>query len=193
MKKLILLISLSIVCLAASAQPSSFGGITPGQTTREELKSLVKNPDAVGTKDYAFSLKLMQPDGTSISVNIHNDIVYEVKVDLDSFFGPSTELKQALIEKYGQPRIKVGSIRTVTCRNKLGASFERLDGEEELKWPVKDGVQGAIRRWAGNCAEFLYQEYRLRHVATVKEVERTKLEQESKAAEQKRRSLGNAY
>lgn len=193
MKKLILVISLSILCLTASAQPTSFGGITPGQTTREELKSLVKNPDEVGTKDYASSLKLIQPDGTSISVNIHNDIVYEVKVGLDSFFGPSTELKQALIEKYGQPRIKVGSIRTVTCRNKLGASFERLDGEEELKWPVKDGVQGAIRRWAGNCAEYTYQDYWLRHVATVNAVESAKLEKERKAAEEKRRNLGNAY
>ena len=190
MKKLLLLISFSIGCFTASAQPTSFGGITPGQTTREELMSLVKNhPSEIGAKDYFFSLKLNQPDGVSISGNFHNDIVYVVKVDRD--FPP--ELKQALIEKYGQPRIKVGSIRTVTCRNKLGASFERLDGEEELRWPVKNGVQGAIRRWAGICAEDTYQEYWLRHVATVKAVESAKLEKERMAAEEKRRKLGDAY
>jgi hypothetical protein len=189
MKKLLLLISLSIGCLAASAQPTSFGGITPGQTTREELKSLVKNPSEVGTTDFAFSLKLKQLDGESIRVNFHNDIVYKVKVNLDF----STELKQALIEKYGQPRIKVGGIRTVTCQNKLGASFERLDGEEELLWPVKDGVQGAIRRWAGDCAEYTRQDYWLQHVATVKAVESAKLEHARKRAEEKRQKLGDAY
>jgi hypothetical protein len=189
MKKLIFLISFSIVSLAASAQPTSFGGITPGQTTREELKSLVKDPSEVGTKDYAFSLKLKQPEGKSITVDFHNDIVYVVKVDLDF----SSELKQALIQKYGQPRIKVGGIRTVTCQNKLGASFERLAGEEELRWPVKDGVQGAIRRWAGDCAEYTYQDYWLRHVTTVKEVKRAEIERDRKAAEEKRQKLGDAY
>lgn len=189
MKKLIFLVSYSIVCLAASAQPTSFGGITPGLTTREELKNLVKNPSNVGTNDYASFLKLKQPDGEDISVILHNNIVYDLKVSLD--FSP--ELKQALIEKYGQPRIKIGSIRKVTCRNKLGAAFERLDGEEELKWPVKDGVQGAIMRWAGNCTEYTYQDYRLRHVDTVKEVERANLEQARTKAEEKRRNLGNAY
>lgn len=189
MKKLIFLISFSIVCHAASAQPTSFGGITPGQTTREELKSLVKNPSEAGIEGDAFYLQLKQSDESNILVRLHNDIVYEMRVGLD--FSP--ELKQALIEKYGQPRIEVGSIRIVTCRNNLGASFERLDGEEELKWPVKDGVQGAIMRWAGNCAEHTYQHYWLRHVATVKEVERANLEQARKAAEEKRRNLGNAY
>ena len=193
MKKLLPLIALSLTCVTAAAQPTSFGGITPGQTTREELKSLVKNPGEVGTKDYAFSLRLKQPDGQNISVDLHNDIVYAVKVGLDSFSGPSAELKPALIEKYGQPRIKVGGIRTVTCRNKLGASFERLEGEEELKWPVKDGVQGAIRRWAGDCAEYTYQDYWLRHVATVQAIETARLERRRKEAEEKRNKLGNAY
>lgn len=196
MKKLLLLISLSIVFLAACEQqtsreqPTSFGGITPGQTTREDLKSLVKKPSEVGTGDYAPSLMLKQPDGSSISVNIHNNIVYQMKVS----FILSPELKQALIEKYGQPRIKVGEIRTVKCGNKLGASFERLDGEEELKWSVKDGVQGALRRWAvEECAEFTYEEYWLRHVATVQAIENAKLERQRKVEEEKRQKLGNAY
>lgn len=188
MKKLICLISFSIFCLAASAQPTSFGGITPGQTTREELQNLVKNPSQVGTTDYAFLLKLIQPDGESVSVSFYDDIVYEVRVYL---FSP--ELKQALIEKYGKPRIKVGSIRSVTCQNNFGASFKRFDGEEEMRWPAKDGVQGAIRSWAGKCGESINQEYLLRHVATVKTMERARLEEARKAAEEKRHNLGNAY
>lgn len=193
MKKLIFLIGFSIVCFAASAQPTSFGGITPGQTTREELKGLVKKPNEVGTENYASSLELIQPDMTRVSVMFFNDIVYAMEVSLDIYSGPSTELKQALIEKYGQPRIKVGSIRTVKCGNKFGASFDRFAGNEELKWPVKDGVQGALRRWAGNCAEHTYEDYWLRHVATVNAVERAKLEKERGAANENRRNLGNAY
>ncbi|MGB4061498.1 MAG: hypothetical protein WBK26_14930 [Burkholderiaceae bacterium] len=192
MKKLLLLISSSVCCLAVSAQPTSFGGITPGQTTREELRALVKKPGEVGSETYAFSLELKQPEGKLASVEFHKDIVYEVKVSLVSLFS-ANELKPALIEKYGQPRIKVGGIRTVTCKNKLGASFERLDGEEERRWPIKDGVQGAIRHWAGNCAEYAYQDYMLRHVDTVKAIERARTEEAQKETEEKRRKLGNAY
>lgn len=85
MKKLIFLIGFSIVCLAASAQPTSFGGITPGQTTREELKGLVKKPNEVGTENYFSSLELIQPDSTRVTVMFHNDIVYKIRVSLDSF------------------------------------------------------------------------------------------------------------
>lgn len=189
MKKLLLLFCLSICCLAASAQPTSFGGITPGQTTREELKGLMQNPEEVPSGDSIYSLKLKQPVGTWARVVFHNDIVYIAITSLDS----SSELKQALIEKYGQPPHKVGGIRTITCRNKLGASFERFDGKEELQWPAKDGVQGSIRRWAGNCDEYTHEDYRLTHVVTVKAIERAELEQARKEAEEKRRKLGNAY
>jgi len=193
MKKLLLLICLSTACVAGFAQPTSFGGITPGQTTREDLKNLLKNPDAVRTADYVFLGELKQPEGQKISIRLHNNVVYEVTVGLNWFSGPSAALRQALIEKYGQPNIKVGAIRTVTCRNKLGASFERLDGEEELKWAVKDGVQGGVKRWAGECAEQAYQDYKLRHVATVEAVEKAELEQSRKAAEDRRQKLGNDY
>lgn len=192
MKKLLLLISLSIGCLAASAQPTSFGGITPGQTTREELKNLVKNPSKIGIDSSSRSLELRQPDGEFVAVKFHNDVVFEVEVSLLSFLSPN-QLRPALIEKYGRPRIKVGGIQTVTCRNKFGASFERFDGEEELKWPVKDGVQGAIQRLAGNCAEDILSSYMLRHVDTVKAVELAGLEQARKASEESRRKLGNAF
>lgn len=192
MKNLLLAISLSVGCLAASAQPTSFGGITPGQTTREELKNLVKNPSEIGSTDWTLLLKLIQPDGQYVSLRFHNDVVYEVDASLTSFMSPNA-LKPALIEKYGKPSIKVGGIRTVTCRNKLGASFERLEGKEEHRWPVKDGVQGAMTLLAGDCAEFVHEGYVLRHVATVQAVELAKLDQARKATEESRRKLGNAY
>lgn len=189
MKKLISALSLSLCCLAASAQPTSFGGITPGQTTREELKSLVKEPQKVGAEDDVSSVEMKQPEGISASFRLRNDVVYEVNVSLDF----KSELRRALIEKYGAPSIKVGGIRTVTCKNKLGASFERLDGKEELRWKTKDGVQGGIERWAGNCGEFVFQSYILRHLATITAIEGGKAEQARKNAEEARRKLGNAY
>jgi hypothetical protein len=191
MKKWLLLIGLSLGCFAALAQPTSLGGITPGQTTREELKSLVNNPGRDGAKDYAYALALKQLDGLSVSVKLHNDIVYEVSVSVD--FSPGVALRQALIEKYGQPGIKVGDIRTVTCQNKLGASFQRLEGKEELRWPVKDGVQGAFETRAEECDAYVSREYVLRHVATAKAVELAAFERRRKEAEEQKRKLGGAY
>lgn len=195
MKKLLLLVSFSICCVTASAQPTSFGGITPGQTTREEMKSLVKDPSELDKKSDVIPtfVDLKQPDGQHVSVMFHNDIVYEVSVAFRESFTSWNELKPALIEKYGRPRIKVGGIRTVTCRNKLGATFQRLDGREELRWPVKDGVQGAITRWAPSCTDSIDEQYELRHVATVKAKERAEVEQERKEKEEKRRKLGDRY
>lgn len=129
MRKLISLLVLSLCCFAASAQPTSFGGITPGTTTREELKSLVKEPDKVGSEDYFSSLEMKQPEGAHVSGSFQGDVMYALEVS----FIYSPELKRALIEKYGLPKIKVGEIRTVTCQNKLGGSFLRLDGREELR------------------------------------------------------------
>jgi hypothetical protein len=189
MKKLISALSLFLCCLAASAQPTSFGGITPGQTTREELKSLVKEPQKVGAEDSLSSMELKQPEGIDASFRLRNDVVYEVTVGI-SF---KDELRQALIEKYGAPSIKVGGIRTVTCKNNFGASFERLAGKEELRWKVKDGVQGAIGRFAGDCGLFVIQSYILRHLATITAIEGGKADQARKAGEEARRKLGNAY
>lgn len=189
MKKLISALSLFLCCLAASAQPTSFGGITPGQTTREELKSLVKEPREVRAENYFFSM-LKQPEGTRAWLSLRNDVVYKVEVDLRH--NPPA-LIGALIEKYGRPDIMVGGIRTVTCTNKLGASFERLDGEEEGRWKEKDGVQGAIKRSAHDCAEDFGWHYILRHLATITAIERGEAEQARKNAEEARRKLGNAY
>lgn len=203
MKKWLFLISFCIGSVAVFAQPTSFGGITPGQTTREELKGLVKNPSKIGVSDSAESLELKQPDGKFVEVKFHNGVVYEVAVRINTLpemepsvvtrLHMSPELRLALIEKYGQPRVKVGGTKMVTCRNKLGASFERLDGEEERRWPVKDGVQGALHLLAGYCHEYSLQSYVLRHVATVKTVELAAAKRMLKEEEDQKRKLGNAY
>lgn len=143
----------------------------------------------MGAKDDDVRIEMKQPEGISASFRLRNDVVYEVVVGLS--FKP--ELTLALIEKYGAPSIKVGGIRAVTCKNKLGASFERLDGKEELRWKAKDGVQGAIERVAGNCAEYVFQSYILRHLATITAIESSEAEQARNDAEVARRKLGNAF
>jgi hypothetical protein len=188
MKIWVSLLGLSLCSLTAFAQPTSFGGITPGKTSRDELKSLVEKSDNVGAKN-DISVELKHPEGQRATVRLQNDVVYEVEVSLTL----QPELKSAVMEKYGQPKIKVGAIRKVTCGNKLGASFERLEGEEERRWPVKDGVQGAINRLAGVCAELIYEDYVLRHVATVKAIDSYKAEQAKKEADERRRKLGDSF
>ena len=189
MKKLISLLGLSLCGLAASAQPTSFGGITPGTTTREELKSLVQKTGAVGTKN-DVTVNLKQPEGQYVVVMLQNDVVYEVWVYLSEY---SPGLERALIEKYGQPKIKVGAIRTVTCQNKFGASFERLSGQETLLWPVKDGVQGEIDRLASGCSDHpMYERYLLRHVATVAAVKEKQAEEARGEAEKQRSKFEGA-
>ena len=183
MRKLLLWLSLFFCCVAA-AQPTSIGGITPGKTTRNELKSLVNKLDKHSSKDF-FTGEMKQPEGTFIFGSLQDDVVYEVLVLLTR----SPELKQALVGKYGPPNIKVGSIQTVTCKNKFGASFTRLDGREELLWPVKDGVQGGMTRSAVNCADYTSESYILRHIATVKAIEAKKAAQLHKQSEERRRKL----
>ena len=138
MKRLISLISLFVCCFAASAQPTSIGGITPGTTSREELKSLLRESDDVGTGKFVFG-GLKQLAGQWASISLQNDVVYEVDVPMDSLSDDdeSAELKRALLKKYGQPKIKIGAIRTVKCQNKFGASFDRVEGKQRLLWPVK--------------------------------------------------------
>lgn len=189
MKKLISASSLFLCCLAASAQPTSFGGVTPGKTTREELKSLVKEPQKVGAEDFALGIQMKQPEGISASFHLLNDVVYKVSVSLN--FQP--ELGRALIEKYGDPSIKVGGLRAVTCKNQFGASFLRIEGNQELRWEAKDGIQGVIRRFAGDCAEKVFQSYELRHLETITAIEGGQAEKARKDAEDARRKLGGAY
>ena len=182
MRKLLLCLSLSFCCIAA-AQPTSFGGITPGKTARNELKSLV-NKFEIFSGD-AFVGEMKQPKGAFVVGAIQDGLVYHVSVVLTS----SPELKPALVEKYGPPEIKIGSIQTVICKNKFGASFNRHDGKEELLWPVKDGVQGGIQRLASNCEDRISEFYVLRHNATVKAIEAKKAAQLQKKSEESRRKL----
>lgn len=184
MRKLLIWLSLFFCCIAA-AQPTSFGGITPGKTTRDELISLVSTLSQGASEDSFFYAEMNQPEGAYISGQLHGDVVYEVDVSLSL----SPELKQALLGKYGPPKFKVGSIRTVTCKNKFGASFTRLDGREELRWPVKDGVQGGITRFARSCANGISEHYTLRHNATVKAIEAKEAAQLRKESEESRRKF----
>lgn len=190
MKNMIFPVLLSLCCLAASAQPTSLGGITPGTTTREELRNLVENPDKVGTRDTAGELALKSPEGLRIYAAFQDNVVFEVGVFLDRF----APLKQALLEKYGLPSTKVGSIRAVTCRNKLGVSSRRLEGWEESRWPAKDGVQGVLVRTVfEECSEKISDVYLLRDLATFQAREKQAAEKERQAAEEKRRKLGDAF
>lgn len=63
MRKLISLLGLSLCCLAASAQPTSFGGITPGKTTLDELKGLVTKFDGAIVDRRSVWVNLKQPEG----------------------------------------------------------------------------------------------------------------------------------
>lgn len=193
MEKLISLLSLALCCFAASAQPTSFGGVTPGKTTREELKSLVIVKETssdyfkLGDKD-AGPVLLKQFEHKYANVLLRNDVVYEVSVSVDT-----PELEQALNKKYGQPKIKIGGLRTVNCQNKFGASFNRIAGNLRLLWPVKDGVQGEFESDAkGSCPDTVFHRYVLRHVATVKAVEEESKEKERKEVEKQRNKLDGA-
>lgn len=188
MKKLIFLFILSLCVLGVSAQPTSFGGITPGKTTREELKSLVmpKGGHSVGGSDREEVL-LKQPEGEVAVVQFKNNVVFRVSTTL------TPGLKEALYEKYGRPQTITGNLRTVNCRNKLGASFERFQGFENSLWPVKDGVQGKITRIAAfDCAETLYTFYALTDVATETALKEKQAEEATRNAEKQRSKYEDA-
>lgn len=101
---------------------------------------------------------------------------------------------EALLEKYGQPTHTSGTLRTVRCRNKLGAIFEGFKGYAEYVWPVKEGVQGRIVHIAlTDCDELLSDNYSLTHVATKRAIEDNEAEKKRKEAEERRRKLGGAF
>jgi hypothetical protein len=185
MKKLICLFSLSLCCFVASAQPTSIGGITPGTTARDELNGLVKYvSDNVGVNAPHVGVKLKQLKDQYASVSIRNDVVYSVKIDL---YSENAVIKEILIEKYGEPKIKAEGIREVDCKNSFGATFKRYQGKEMYLWPAKDGVQGEIEYSAiGECSKYIFQSYILRHVATFKAIEADENEKARKKEEMQR-------
>jgi len=206
MKKLIPLLSLSLCCFAAFAQPTSFGGITPGKTTREELKGLVTEPNKVGASSDPPVLTLKQPERVPITVTFRNDVVYIVtstlsvqgydSADVDADMSrQGSQLKQALIDKYGSPTVGMGKgIREIRCQNGYGATSRGLSGSEGLAWPDKDGVRAAIYRVVSReCPPRGSEAYFLIDVAIANAMADEERAQANKADEEARRKLGNAY
>jgi hypothetical protein len=187
MKKLISLLTLSLCCFAVTAQPTSLGGITPGQTTLEELKGLGNIVGSV-TGDMRFvHVKLKQLEGTSATVSLQNGVVYEVSIRIDD----QHELKPALFTKYGRPQMTFGGLRKIECQNKSGATYDGYEGDERRLWPVRDGVQGEIQFQPGvRCSGLILEMYVLKHVATVLAMQ-AKREEEARAEAEKRRSKFN--
>ena len=186
MKKLISLLCLSLCCFAASAQPTSIGGITPGKTTGPELYGIATMADFRRNQD-TWLMTLSQLENRSAFVSIANGVVYAVEMYA------SDELRQALVAKYGEPQIKVGKINTVTCQNQFGATFKRYEGEEHRLWPVKDGVQGGIESYTEReCSEEISKRYVLRHVPTVEAMKEKKEDEARRQAENRRSKLGDA-
>lgn len=180
MKKLMfLLLALACGIFNAHAQPSSIGGIVPGKTTLEELKSLIDEP-----KDQIEAIVTIGPSGLNeetkyqevilknldrkrVRFEMKDGVIYRVELSLYLF----PEVAVALIGKYGEPKIKKGAIKEVTCQNKLGASFQRFEGEERLFWRENAGIQACFYNSARNCSEDIYRRYVIEHVATVKAIE----------------------
>lgn len=203
MKNLIFCICL-LLCSLAQAQPVSFGGITPGKTTREEVKSLIsgksgrlsmlgldKDKNDVETDLSSESVSLKDLDGISVTVDFQGDVIYRVKWML-SDWGSDADIKFGLLRKYGTPKIKSGGIRTVTCRNGFGASFMRLQGEEELRWPIKNGVQALFIRKASSCDKYVTETYVIHHVATSNALNAAKIAEEEEQSKSKRKKIDAA-
>lgn len=169
---------------------TSIAGVTPGKTTLEELRNLVTNPEKVENRG-SFFVDLKGLDGRRATVHSENGVVYKVQIPIGLVYraqipvGGSGSvgheaIRIALTEKYGTPKIKKGGIKEVTCQNKLGGSFQRLEGEEFLLWKPNEGTQAYFYRYAYECEDYFVEEYILEHIATVqkleaaKEAERTK-------------------
>ncbi|MDH0427952.1 hypothetical protein [Stutzerimonas stutzeri] len=142
---------------------TSIAGITPGKTTLEDLKNLVVNPSTVDSSNYHI-VELKELNNGMAFIKSKDSTVY--KVELPVSYNP--EIVVALIEKYGAPKIKNGGINEVTCQNGLGASFQRLEGMEDLLWKPNAGTQAYLHKWAKDCGEEVNQTYIIEHIETVK-------------------------
>ncbi len=154
--KLILLALLSfglMGCGNPGYGPTSIAGVTPGKTTLEELRLLVKDPLKVEGDYHIVGLKGL--DNKMAYISSRNSIVYEVDINL--MF--ESEILDALISKYGKPIRKTGEIKKVVCQNKLGGNFDRVEGEMIEYWREKDGIQATIVHRAGTCAEESFASY----------------------------------
>jgi hypothetical protein len=153
----------------SSSGATSIAGITPGKTTLEELRNLVINPEKLNN-DYVNVVDLKGLENKSNKSNKSawiystNGLVYRVRISIYSY---EPEITVALTEKYGTPKTKKGGIKEVTCKNGLGASFQRLEGTEDLLWKPNAGIQAYFHKWAKDCGEDVFQDYIIEHVATV--------------------------
>lgn len=169
-----------MLAAVAHAQPTSIAGITPGETTLETLKTLITEPQKIDNADFQI-VNLIGLDKKMAYTYSKNGVIYRVEFPL-SF---EQEIKLALISKYGNPKRKQGSIKKVTCQNRLGASFERFEGEERIFWEPKTGIQAYLQRSAHDCASDIYEKYIIEHIQTAKSIEA------EKAAERTKKLLDN--
>ncbi len=165
MKRLIVL-AFGFWALNSLAQPTSIAGIVPGVTTFDELRMLATNRLDLRRGETNY-VQLKELDNKRAWVRIKDDVVYEVEINL--MFEP--EIVAALISKYGKPTRKVGEIKKVTCQNKLGAKFERVEGTRTEYWKAKDGIQAALVHKAYDCAEQSYVSYLIYHQKIRNEIE----------------------
>jgi hypothetical protein len=149
----------------AQAQPVSIAGIFPGKTTLDELRELVEDPNEVENKNDTHNVSLKSLDNTRAFITSHNEIVYEISIELD------LELSVSLIQKYGKPRRSTGEIKKIVCRNGFGAKFDRLNGERREFWNQKEGIQAVLLHTARGCAEYITSEYVIYNLAMKKKVE----------------------
>lgn len=165
------LLVLLFACLSnVHAQPTSIAGIIPGKTTVTNLVDLVTKHKNLEDSDFHL-VELKNLDGTMAFVKSSNGVVYNVEVHLFS----DSEMLAALLSKYGKPVKKSGAIKRVKCGNKLGATFDRVEGEVREYWRPNDGIQAYLIHRALQCAESLHTTYVIENIQTArtKELEET--------------------
>lgn len=174
-----------------NTRPISIAGISPGETSSDDLKKLISDPNALDgyfhvmgirmerpEKDY-YDVKLKCLDKKEAKAYIKNDVVYKVEIFLNQHNPKDQAINLALIEKYGKPTIRQGAIKKITCQNKLGASFLRFDGEERLSWKPSGGIQAYFQYFA-SCSEDIYQQYVIENSEMVQRLESEKRTKEFK-------------
>ena len=175
MKKFLFLVFYAIT-LNSWAQPISVAGIYPGKTTIEELRELVLDPLKDNDED-SYIVHLKELDNESATVYHKDGFVYKVEIDL---MFKSSEIAIALTSKYGRPSKKIGQIKKVTCQNKLGGRFDRIEGKMVEYWRPKGGVQAALVHTAYPCGSTIYSLYTIYHEKTQSQIDYMSRQEEVK-------------
>ncbi len=164
-----------VVAFNSWAQPATIAGIFPGKTTIEELRELVVDPIKIDNNNYHI-VKLKELNNEMATVFNKEGVVYKVEIDLMS----NLEMAVALTSKYGKPTKKVGEIKKVTCQNKLGGKFERVEGKMVEYWRPKGGVQAALVHTAYQCGTRIYSLYTIYHEKTQTQIDYLNRQEEFK-------------